>query len=299
VIVIIATLLGLLLPAVQAAREAARRTECGTRLRQVALASLGSHDAKQALPPLSAPDVFTPVTNAPRYRPGYGFTMFTWLLPFLEEGGLFMRATSGTLGVLTPVAEAPGAGQLLSVPIITYLCPSDATHLQGMAMTTNGNAQSCAAGSYAANYNVFGNPLSRTVSGRLEGASRIPASVPDGTSTTVLVAERYGTCGSTGRQEDARGNLWSDSNAGWRPVICLNDDDQTPRTAGYRPCKPFQVTPNWLSACDPTRAQSAHPGGLPTAFADGSVRSITAAIAETIWANICHPADGQAITGEL
>ena len=298
VIAIIAVLIGLLLPAVQAARETARRAKCASQLRQVALAIHGSHDAKGALPPLSAPDVFTPVTYAPRYRPGYGFTMFTWLLPFIEETGLYTTATSGTLGVLTPVPAAPGAGQVLSVPINAFLCPSDATHRQGMAMTTNGNAQACAVGSYAANYNVFGTPLAASVAGRLEGTSRIPASVPDGTSTTVMLAERYGTCGSAGRQEEARGNLWADSNAGWRPVFCINDDDQTPRTAGYRPCKSFQVTPNWLSGCDTTRAQSAHSGGLPVALADGSVRIVTAGIAETVWAAVCHPADGISANAE-
>jgi len=292
VIAIIATLIGLLLPAVQSAREAARRMKCSSQLRQVALAAHVSHDAKRTLPPLSAPNKFQPVTHALNYRPGYGFTMFTWLLPFLEENGLYSMATSGTLGVRTPVPNAPGAGVISSMPIGSLLCPSDATHTEGLAKTTNGGANVWAAGSYAGNYNVFGNPQAATVAARLEGVSRIPGSMPDGTAKTVMLAERYGTCGSTGRQEDARANLWSDANDKWRPVICVNEDEQTPQTAGYRQCKSFQVTPNWLSECDSTRAQSAHPGGIPVALGDGSVRSVAAGIAESVWAAVCHPADG-------
>ena len=71
--------------------------------------------------------------------------------------------------------------------------------------------------------------------------------------------------------------------------------EQTPQTAGYRQCNAFQATPNWLSECDSKRAQSAHPGGLPVALADGSVRSVAAGIAESVWAAVCHPADGQTV----
>ena len=298
VIAIIATLVGLLLPAVQSAREAARRSQCGNNLRQAALATLGSHDQRRTLPPLSAPNKMQPLTVPRGYRPGYGFTMFTWLLPFLEETGLYAVATSGTLGVRTPVANSPGQGVVSSMPIGSYLCPSDSTHAAGLSLTTNGGANGWAVGSYAANYNVFGNPTAATVTARLEGVSRIPASVPDGTSKTVMLAERYGTCGSTGRQEDARGNLWSDANDKWRPVFCINEDLQTPDTPGYRACKLFQVSPNWVSGCDSTRAQAQHPAGLPVALADGSVRTVADGIAEPVWANVCHPADGQVIGGD-
>jgi len=297
VIAIIATLVGLLLPAVQSAREAARRTQCSNQLRQVALAGHLSHDSKRSLPPLSAPSKFLPLTVPRAYRPGFGFTVFNWLLPYLEHGSLFAIATSGTLGVRTPVPGAPGGGLVSSTPIPTYLCPSDATHAAGMAQTTNGGAQNWAVGSYAANYNVFGNPPAATVTGRLEGSARLPSSIPDGTSKTVMLAERYGTCGSTGSQDDARASLWSDANDRWRPVFCINEDLQTPETAGFRPCRLFQVTPNWLSGCDSTRAQSSHPGGIPVAFVDGSVRSLAGGMAEEVWSGICHPADGQADLG--
>ena len=298
VIAIIAMLVGLLLPAVQAAREAGRRSQCGNNLRQAALATLVSHDQQRALPPLAAPSKSLPLTFPRGYRPGYGFTVFTWLLPFLEETNLYTLATSGTLGVLTRVPNAPGGGVVSSMPIGSYLCPSDSTHAAGLSLTTNGGANNWAVGSYAANYNVFGNPPAATVTARLEGVSRIPASVPDGTSKTVMLSERYGTCSSTGRQEDARSSLWCDANNSWRPVFCINEDSQTPESPGYRACKLFQVAPNWVSGCDSTRAQTPHPAGLPVALADGSVRTVADGIGETVWANVCHPADGQAIGGD-
>ena len=295
VIAIIAVLIGLLLPALQSARETARRIRCSNNLRQAALAAHLSHDVKGMLPPLSAPDQWEPVTMSVRYHPGYGFTVFTWLLPFLDEASLYSAATSGTLGVGTAVPGAPGHGVVSSMPVSAYMCPSDSTHSAGMALTTHEEANQWAVGSYAANYNVFGNPLADSITARLEGVSRIPASVPDGTSRTVMLAERYGTCGATGRQEDARGNLWCDANDKWRPVFCINEELQTPETKGYRACKLFQVSPNWVSDCDSTRAQSAHAAGLPVALVDGSVRTITAEITEAVWTGVCHPADAQAV----
>ena len=93
VIAIIGVLVALLLPAVQAAREAARRTQCTNNLKQMGLACHNFHDARKSLPPA--------------YMSGEGFG--TWLMlimPYMEEGaptpheipiGRFMRTlTRGT-----------------------------------------------------------------------------------------------------------------------------------------------------------------------------------------------------------
>ena len=292
VIAIIATLIGLLLPAVQSAREAARRTACRNSMRQVGLALHACNDAKRYLPPLTAPASSQVITLPGPYKGAVGFTVFNWLLPFLEEDALFRQAGGN---VNTPISGAPGSGTMYSVTIATYRCPSDGSNNDGLSLTKNGSANQWAVGNYAANYAVFGNPLAATPVARMQGRARIPNTFADGTSHTVVLAERYGTCGSGGSLEHARtaGNLWSDSNSRWRPVFCVNDFEQTPGQPGYLPCAMFQVAPNWLSGCDSSRAQTAHPGGMSVTMGDGSVRSASDSLDEQTWAAICDPRDGQ------
>jgi len=292
VIAIIATLIGLLLPAVQSAREAARRTACRNSMRQVGLALHACNDAKRYLPPLTAPASSQVITLPGPYKGAVGFTVFNWLLPFLEEDTLFRQAGGN---VNTPISGAPGSGTMYSVTIATYRCPSDGSNNDGLSLTKNGSANQWAVGNYAANYAVFGNPLAATPVARMQGRARIPNTFADGTSHTVVLAERYGTCGSGGSLEHAMtaGNLWSDSNSRWRPVFCVNDFEQTPGRPGYLPCAMFQVAPNWLSGCDSSRAQTAHPGGMSVTMGDGSVRSASDSLDEQTWAAICDPRDGQ------
>ncbi|MFM7243699.1 MAG: DUF1559 domain-containing protein [Planctomycetaceae bacterium] len=294
VIAIIAVLIGLLLPAVQSAREAARRTACSSGMRQVGLALHASHDAKRQLPPLAAPSSATALAGVGAYSGAIGFTAFTWLLPFLEEESLFQRSNRN---VNTAIPGAPGRGKLYSVPIATYRCASDASHQNGLSLTTNGGADGWAVGTVVANYNVFGNPLGATADDRVQGRARLPGSFPDGSGNVVMLAERYATCGSGGSQDDARtaGSLWSDSNSRWRPAFCINEFEQTPTTRGYRPCEMFQVAPHWLTGCDRSRAQTAHPGGMTVALADGSVRGASAAMDDAAWAAVCDPRDGSVV----
>jgi prepilin-type N-terminal cleavage/methylation domain-containing protein len=77
VIAIIAILIGLLLPAVQKVREAAARMSCQSKLKQVALAAHGYHDAHDALP------------GAVHLSAGRNTTLFVELLPFIEQGAIY------------------------------------------------------------------------------------------------------------------------------------------------------------------------------------------------------------------
>ncbi|HJZ56273.1 MAG TPA: DUF1559 domain-containing protein [Gemmataceae bacterium] len=296
VIAIIAILIGLLLPAVQKVREAAARSTCANNIKQIALATHGCHDAMGVLPPLCAPSSGSTITLAPAYNGAVGFTVFDWLLPYIEQGPLYTRANRN---VNTAIPGSPGAGTLYATPVKTYRCPSEpqpgGPNGDGLGSTTTGRADLWAIGNYAANYYVFGNPNGTSTAAREQGSNKLPNVFQDGTSNTVVFTERYGTCGNTGNPNASStfGNLWSDSNSVWRPAFCIDNSSKSPGSTGYTPCRMFQVQPSWVNNCDSIAPQSPHPSGIMVGLGDGSIRFVSAGIGPTTWARACDPQDGQ------
>jgi type II secretory pathway pseudopilin PulG len=130
VIAIIGILIALLVPAVQAARESARRMNCSANLKQIGLALQNYHSSKKVFPYGKGPIFPTPVKNYARW------SVHSQLLPFLEETNLynsinfkFAPETPGMGGVIAfmPAYENPGrenaAACRAQVPL--FLCPSD------------------------------------------------------------------------------------------------------------------------------------------------------------------------------
>jgi prepilin-type processing-associated H-X9-DG protein len=214
-------------------------------------------------------------------------TVFHWLLPYIEQESLYRMSLNRT-GFFGGNPNDP-----VYYVIQTYRCPSDPTPGNGRgAYDGIGGPTGWGVSNYTANYLAFGNPDGADDASRVQGASTIPGSFPDGTSNTILFAERYGNCTSTGSTTTVYTSLWGDSTSFWRPVFCINNLDRTARAGGYLPCALFQVQPRWLTSCDPSRAQTPHSGGIQVCLADGSVRNVQAGIRDTTWAQACDPGDG-------
>jgi prepilin-type N-terminal cleavage/methylation domain-containing protein/prepilin-type processing-associated H-X9-DG protein len=115
VITIIGILLALLLPAVQAAREAARRMQCQNNLKQIGLALHGFHEVKGTFPPS---DWIKPVNN------GRGTPMFIMLMAYMEEDNLLAEYTYWDAPLGWNNWEIAGSIQM-TTPVPIYRCPSD------------------------------------------------------------------------------------------------------------------------------------------------------------------------------
>ena len=294
VISIIGILFALLLPAVQSAREAARRTTCINNMKQIGLATQMLHDVNGVLPPIGARagDAYLQVKGP--YEGAQGYTPFDWMLPFVEQTAIYEASEMSILKEVMP------GKPLYAMIIPTYKCPNEPSPSSdnGLGATTRGRADLWSTGNYSVNYLVFGNPDGATVDERREGATRF-SMIEDGLSNTIFFGERYGTCGRGGNPNASGAlvacNLWSDSWPTWRPVFCINNFAQNPTLRGYLPCAMFQITPDWIRNCDPSVAQSPHPGGLHVAHGDGSMKTISGGVDERVWQRACDPRDGNPV----
>jgi hypothetical protein len=200
----------------------------------------------------------------------YGSSLLAHLLPFLEQSALHERATVFSQNYVPGPTNTPSWGDandtFRGVVLPIYHCPSDPS-------TPNA---SWAVGNYAGNYQVF----SLYATDGWQGSARLPTSLPDGLSSTILFAERYNQCG-------AGGSFWAMGPYN-EPFMAAFAH----QVAG--PASRFQVTPDpWPTNCDPRLAQTPHPGGMLIGLGDSSVRSVAANIAGATWWAACTPAGGE------
>jgi prepilin-type N-terminal cleavage/methylation domain-containing protein len=258
VIAIIGVLIGLLLPAVQKVRESSNRTECMNNLKQCGLATHQYHDAFKRLPPVAGS--FGSKTGS------YWF----YLLPYIEEASLFSNFSS-------PADPAFNGVGPQSVPIKTYLCPSDFTGMQGLA------APGVGAGNYQVNYLVVGGGPSLWDSG-----ASIPRSFADGTSNTILFAEGYARC-NAGATYSAWGAFDTNQATATMAVFAIQSPIYNTTFYDYPNIALFQIQPT-LNDCDTNRSQTAHGGGMNVCLGDASVRSVSSSLSQATWNAALSPA---------
>jgi len=140
VITIIGILIGLLLPAVQSAREAARALQCGNNLKQIGLALHNYHDAHGSLPS----GAYTRPTRGPYCEDVYnGHTWFCSLLPHVEQ-----QAAYDKLDFTKPTRESPNKEVILGLQLAIEACPSDP--YSGLTLHERFASSSCRQGSHIA-----------------------------------------------------------------------------------------------------------------------------------------------------
>lgn len=308
VIAIIGILIALLLPAVQAAREAARRMSCSNNLRQLALAMHNYHDVHRRFP-LSADSSL------------YGYSAQSKVLPFIEQGNMEdlidFRQPMFTGPPWAPALNpslAPVVG--LELPVLT--CPSDA----GSVFSEDGNGVKWA----GTNYMVNAGPGTGTIycntadtSGLFwRGSSSSFRDVTDGTSNTLLLTETlFGMRGNgTTSLVDAQRQMKrvsggapcsisaddlaarsASSYEGGRASSWLRNQTYNTMINGY--FAPNHVDPDVSHHGDCLMAaRSLHPGGVQAALADGSVRFVSETIELPTWRYLFSRNDGQ-VLGEF
>ncbi len=305
VIAIIAVLIGLLLPAVQKVREAASRVQCANNLKQLGLAAHQYHDAHQHLPP--AVGYYPPAAGA------FG-TYFFHLLPYIEQDNLY-RSALGSVPFPPPDGPAavhyPGNNKVYGQPVPTFLCPSDRGVGPDGGVTVGG--VSFGASCYAFNALVVAqNDITTTpYKTNPQGKTRIPGDVPDGTSNTILQAEKYARCTNTTMPPQFRdgGSAWAYGGAGpfpWLPEpmappvkmfgpgFCIPAFANQGAPDAIGPKSIFQVQPR-EGNCNPTRAATAHAGGIQVGLADGSVRTLAPGLSGVTWAAAVTRAGGEVL----
>jgi prepilin-type processing-associated H-X9-DG protein len=314
VIAIIAVLVAMLLPAVQQAREAARRVQCRNSLKQIGLALHNYHGSLNAFP--SGYGGF-PFTNQGNLW-GWG----TMILPYLDQTNLYNAlqampgGTSGLGGTASGfnavMTSFSPAAALLQTQVPVYRCPSDSgiSPFTIPAAGINGCFPGATASFGRSNYagvlgstygNILNNGLLSGDGSFAESSYRSFKSYTDGLSNTFLVGERRSP-GSVAGKFTGGDTIWAGSG-----------DDNFPDWQGFSlhlgACDPASPL-NQKTAVAPSGAGgqpfiafgSTHSGGGQFLLGDGSVRFVSDSIASgppgkagSTYQNLAAIADGQII----
>jgi prepilin-type processing-associated H-X9-DG protein/prepilin-type N-terminal cleavage/methylation domain-containing protein len=306
-IAIIGGLIALLLPAVQAARESARRAGCVNNLKQIGLALQGYERTNLCFPPGGITGQENPLDCSSFNNRGRGHSLFTLILPFLEQVSTYnaVNFDCATMGQQGSANAAAINYTGLSTRLGVYVCPSDSPQTPPLnklidpanGLTFNAYSQASYAGMVgtvdifrwscgcppASNDGVvcFGNSVELLTDGAF-GYNRVfrTNEFRDGLSNTVMV----GDFARFLRDPDTIFNVWNTALPINSPTMIGVTRPQSLATAVPRPNAklrtpdyPQSSPTKWKS--DPNNLnmgqygfRSSHPGGVNFLFGDGSVR---------------------------
>jgi prepilin-type N-terminal cleavage/methylation domain-containing protein/prepilin-type processing-associated H-X9-DG protein len=299
VIAIIAILISLLLPAVQQAREAARRTQCRNNLHQYGLALHNYHDACSIFPP-GTQWAGGFLYNVPRtnYLP--------MLFPYFDQSAIYNLINWNVSGITWHGNNF--AATNTDTPAM-MLCPSDARFNQ---FDPGWTPQKLHKTNYMAFFSgmqlgdVFTrNPVLMAAFGANRGARF--ADITDGTSNTMIMAEYL-----TGTDvSDIRGFAWGDQPAGAQLYAQLGPNSTLPdlvypccgwcgqpALSGNQPLQNLPCVYGNGATTDTAGSRSRHTGGVQVLLGDGSVRFVSQNINITTWRNLAT-ISGAEVIGEF
>lgn len=303
VIAIIGILVSLLLPAVQSARGAARRTQCMSNMRQVGLGLMNHHDSRGRFPHGTYNWIDYHFTAAEPYSAKENRRC--WLhdtMPYFEETELFSR-----------FAEHQRKGGIAydfpqcSTPIPMLMCPDDPTNPKtttwtfstigvvgpppsldgkGASQGFSGNYVTCSGSGYFNPGPPVGKPPAYKNSAKLNGlffaVSKIRAKdVTDGMSRTAMISELILSPDET--DDDIRGRYYNPSGGGVNYTTLYPPNTSVPDKINWLSANPVPMAPaltgpsgsgRWLAQDGYLSARSYHPGGVNMLAADNSVRYI-------------------------
>ncbi|MEZ6121681.1 MAG: DUF1559 domain-containing protein [Planctomycetaceae bacterium] len=295
VIAIIAILVSLLLPAVQQAREAARRTQCKNNLKQFGLALHNYHDTHNTFPPGWVDQNGSASSN-------WGWACY--ILPMMEQGNLYRQLAVGSTDLGTALDDVQKI-RLMTTPQPGFRCPSDSSpdmNNQHTLVSTSGSQLATALSNYVATNGGGDWSYDPNLTGSFGRNSRVNfRDYQDGTSNTIMIGERAWELQLPAGGKDS-------CKAGVIFGVSTNGGIHIQRTTMAKGLFGINQTGNdtTVSPTIPICARSyssRHDGGAQFLLADGSVRFISENIQRDqvggngnfLWQNLLNKADGNII----